>query len=215
MADHTAHPKTTLDSTLHAEVSLAASQLSALVDHELEEREMDLVLRRLDRDDSARDRWERYHLIGDLLRGQAQTPLDAQFAARIRQAVAAESVPQSAVKPRPTWYKPAAGFALAASVVLVTLFGLQPSQTDGFPPSTPRSATAPVSPARFSATPISPARFAAAPALTLAAFQPGDVGGTARQTRLKQYLMNHNGYASRNSIPSVLPYARLVDYQLR
>lgn len=205
MADHTAHPKTTLDSTPHAEVSLAASQLSALVDHELEEREMDLVLRRLDRDDSARDRWERYHLIGDLLRGQAQTPLDAQFAARIRQAVAAESVPQSAVKPRPTWYKPAVGFALAASVALVALFGLQPSQTDGFPPSTPRSA----------ATPIIPARFAAAPALTLAAFQPSDVGDAARQTRLKQYLMDHNGYASRNSIPSVLPYARLVDYQLR
>lgn len=45
------------------EPSSAASQLSALVDGELADREIDLFLRRLLREQEAKTRWERFHLI--------------------------------------------------------------------------------------------------------------------------------------------------------
>ena len=52
MADNTAE----LRAPLADDVPVAASQLSALVDDELADREIDLILRRLSREGDARDR---------------------------------------------------------------------------------------------------------------------------------------------------------------
>jgi len=75
------------------DVPVAASQLSAMVDGEVAASEIDWVLRRLGRDSDARDRWERYHLISDVIQGHAPAALDVGFAARIRAAIEAEPLP--------------------------------------------------------------------------------------------------------------------------
>lgn len=200
MADKTAELPLT---HLADDVFVAASQLSAMVDDELEAREIDWVLRRLSRERDARDRWERYHLISDVIQGHVPAALDSGFAARIRAAIEAEPLPQPVARPLPAWYKPVTGFALAASVALMALYGLKLNQTDTLPPTAPFTATAPILSTPASSLPVQ----------TVAVAQPADLASEPFGTRLNSYLVNHNGYASRNSMHGMLPYVRMVGYQ--
>ncbi|MDS4025849.1 MAG: sigma-E factor negative regulatory protein [Candidatus Contendobacter sp.] len=200
MADNTAE----LGALLVDDVPVVATQLSALVDDQLADREIDLVLRRLSRDDDARSRWERYHLISDVIQGHLPAAFDTDFAARVRRAIEAEPLPQPVGRPLPAWYKPVTGFGLAASVALVALFGLKLNQTDILQPAAP-----------FAITPTTlSSPTAALPIQTVATTQP--LVTPAREpveTRLTSYLVNHNGYASMNSVSGMLPYVRMVGYQ--
>lgn len=200
MAEKTAEQRPTQAAHEVAPVDLAASQLSALVDGELADAEMNLVLRRLSRDGDAQGRWERYHLISDALQGHLPAALDADFATRLRQAIDQERLPQPAIRSLPAWYKPVTGFALAASVVLTALVGLQLTQPDpGLTPSNPVAA------APASATPL--------PVQAVALNPPADEASEPTEARLNSYLVNHNGYASRSSVNGMLPYVRMVGYQ--
>jgi len=200
MADNTAE----LPSARPADdVPVAASQLSAMVDDELADREVDLALRRLSRDGDARDCWERYHLISDVIQDHVPAALDTDFAARIRQAIEAEPLPRSVAKPLPAWYKPVTGFALAASVALVALFGLKLNQTDALPLAAPFAATTPALSTPAVSLPIQ----------TVAVAQSTNSVGEPFETRLNSYLVNHSGYASQNSMHGMLPYVRIVGYQ--
>lgn len=200
MADNTAE----LGALLVDDVPVVATQLSALVDDQLADREIDLVLRRLSRDDDARSRWERYHLISDVIQGHLPAAFDTDFAARVRRAIEAEPLPQPVGRPLPAWYKPVTGFGLAASVALVALFGLKLNQTDILQPAAP-----------FAITPTTlSSPTAALPIQTVATTQP--LVTPAREpaeTRLTSYLVNHNGYASMNSMNGMLPHVRMVGYQ--
>lgn len=199
MADKSAEQ---LSAPVVDDVEIATSQLSAIVDDELEEREIDLVLRRLSRDRDSRARWERYHLVSDALQGHLPAALDIDFAARIRQAIEAEPQLLPATRPLPAWYKPVTGFALAASVVLVALFGLKLTQTDTtFAPTVPLAANIP------------PASTLPLPVRVATLTQPANGSGEPVEARLSSYLVNHNGYASRNSVNGMLPYVRMVGYQ--
>lgn len=60
-------------------IELAASQLSAMVDEQLDAMEINLALRRLSRDGRLQARWERYHLISDALQGHLPDALDLSF----------------------------------------------------------------------------------------------------------------------------------------
>ena len=200
MADKTAALQPTL---LAHDVPVAASQLSVMVDDELADLEMDLALRRLSRDLEARDRWERYHLISDLMQGHAPVALDRDFAARIRQAIEAEPLPQPVARPLPAWYKPVTGFGLAASVALMALFGLKLNSTDVLQPTASLIAAAPT--LRTPAVSLAPQ--------TATAVRFTDPASEPVPARLSPYLVNHNGYTSMNSMPGMLPYVRMVGYQ--
>ena len=200
MAEKTAEPQSAQAAHQGTPAGLAASQLSALIDGELPEAEQNLVLRRLSRDSEAQGRWERYHLISDAMQGHLPVRFDAGFAARLREAIDREPAPQSRVSTLPAWYKPLTGFALAASVVLAVLFGLR--LTDPNPGgAAPTLAAAPASyPALALQGPNPP------PASASNSYEPPEA-------QLNNYLVNHNGYASRNSVNGMLPYVRLVGYQ--
>ncbi|MCB1776461.1 MAG: hypothetical protein KDI50_03390 [Candidatus Competibacteraceae bacterium] len=185
-------------------IDIVASQLSAMVDGELADTEILLALRRLSRDGDWQERWERYHLISDAMQGHVPTALDTCFTDRICQAVANEPLPRAASRPLPSWYKPVTGFALAASVVLVALFGLKLNQSATFAPT-----------ALLTADISSPATTTALPAQAAALTEvTGDVNEQPVEARLNSYLVNHNGYASRNSVNGMLPYVRMVGYQV-
>ncbi len=201
MADKTAEQ---LSAQVASENHIAASQLSAMVDDEMERPEMDLVLRRLDRDRELQARWERYHLISNVMQSHLPDALDLDFAARIRQAVEAEPLPRPTAKPLPAWYKPVTGFGLAASVVLVALFGLKLTQTD----------TALSPEAQIAAAPATPIAISLPATARVVALNPQtDDSSQPVEARLSTYLVNHNGYASMNSMHGMLPYVRMVGYQ--
>lgn len=183
-------------------VDIIASQLSAMVDGELADAEIALALRRLSRDGDWQGRWERYHLISDALQGHVPAALDTHFIDHIHQAVANEPLPRAVVRPLPSWYKPVTGFALAASVVLVALFGLKLNQSSAtFAPTA--SLAADIS----SPTTISP------PIQTVSLTPSAGDANEPAEARLNSYLVNHNGYASRSSVSGMLPYVRMVGYQ--
>ncbi|MFT4248533.1 MAG: RseA family anti-sigma factor, partial [Pseudomonas sp.] len=63
-------------------------QLSALIDGELAADETRFLLRRLEHDEELSGCHERWQMLGDVLRGAACAPAPADFAARVRAAVA-------------------------------------------------------------------------------------------------------------------------------
>jgi len=201
MADKTAEQTST---PVEDDANVAASQLSAIIDDELDLREIPLVLRRLSRDPDSRVRWERYHLISDAMQGHLPDAFDAGFAARLRDTIEAEPIPRPITKPLPTWYKPVTGFGLAASVVLVALFGLKLAQT-GDPLSSPSGPQVAVAPASSAAL------------YRVSQVAVGDPLSGQRaapvEARLTHYLANHSNIASRNSVPVMLYSARMVGYQ--
>jgi len=109
-------------------------QLSELMDGELSPDQARFLLRRLQHDDELGSTWERWQLCGDVLRGQAQAPAPAGFAARIALAVAAEphrhaanQATASASRGRLMRW---GGGALAASVALMAFLIARPQLPD-------------------------------------------------------------------------------------
>lgn len=173
-------------------------QVSALMDCECSVAEMELALRRLTRDSDIKAQWQRYHLIGDALKNNLPEVIDVDFAERVRQAIDTspplQTTPASSHFLPASWYKPVAGFAVAASVALMGVLALEPilsKQTE-----TPSSAAlADTSPQ---------------PKVQIASSAVPD---RDMEARLANYLVNHNEYASMNSVRGVLPYVHMVSYQ--
>jgi len=195
--------------------------LSALLDGEADDREADLLLGRIRDDEALRRLWGRYHMVGDLMRGEkilldASTLADrvqahlrdepAIIAAPRRTAPAdglrssSGSVTQIAkpVSHAHSWRRIGAGAALAASVAALAVF-LSPIHTAD------RSA----SPQQIAAIP-EPVR---TPVTAVDADGnrwkklPSDV-----EARLNGYLVQHSDYASGNMVGGMLPYTSVVSY---
>lgn len=63
--------------------------LSALMDGECDAHDAERVIGLVSRDDSIRDDWATYHLIGEAMRGE-QVTLDRGFSARLQEALSSE-----------------------------------------------------------------------------------------------------------------------------
>ncbi|MGM0553748.1 MAG: sigma-E factor negative regulatory protein [Pseudomonadota bacterium] len=101
-------------------------RLSALIDGETDDFETRRLLDELARSEVDRGLWERYHLIGDSLRGGMQRMAPAGFMNDVHKALDAEP----ALTARPSllqsrWLKPVAGTGVAAAMAMVTLAGMQ------------------------------------------------------------------------------------------
>jgi sigma-E factor negative regulatory protein RseA len=100
-------------------------QLSACLDGELADQEMDLLLKRVGRDAELRQSMGRYALIGEALRGQVQAP-SRQFAETLMARIESEPQIQSAPTRRSARSferiaRPLSGVAIAASVAIAVL----------------------------------------------------------------------------------------------
>lgn len=108
-------------------------QLSAFVDGELSAVEAELFLRRVERDPALRDSLDRYLLMSEALRSQSAGGPSRDFAARVSMAIEQETpVPAQRWRNRsvPRWTMPAAGGAVAASVLAAALFFAPRLSTD-------------------------------------------------------------------------------------
>jgi sigma-E factor negative regulatory protein RseA len=185
---------------------------SALVDGESDGPAGPRITRLLN-DEASRDRWARYHLIGDVLRDSA-APLAPDLRHRISAAIDAEPalLAPAARQEAPPTVTPARAvrhLAVAASLAAVGVLGVMlvaraPSQ----PP-----------PATLAQAPVAPATLLPVPSAAQPQVVRWDEGGTPSsanpqtiefERRLNSYLVNFNEQRANVGVPSVHPYVRIV-----
>lgn len=178
--------------------------LSALLDGETSEIETHRLLRTLDQDPGARDAWSRYQVISDVLQGEEI--LDAKDHLELSRSISA-SIAEEAEFNEPRrrfgWQRPAAGAAVAATVMLAVLFGVNLDRTNQ-PPAAPLAASGTAPPARVQPVsgdiPLDTRQLD----YVRAPDSPGMADGELREldaerlAQLRQRLMQHHG-ATRNT----------------
>lgn len=180
--------------------------LSALMDGESVETD-ETVLQHLVRNEAARRVWARYHLISDCLRRELPLRVDPGFAQRIAGRLRDEPtllIPEKTIS-RP-WLKPLAGIAIAASVAIVAIIGIQ-SQSGSS--GARRQAAVDVA---------SVSDAVAARQFTLASGNSVQSNVAVREqqqraARLNRYLVHYNEYRSNAAVQGMLPYARIVVHE--
>ena len=102
-------------------------QLSAFVDGELPDNEAELLLRRMSQDGQLRQQVAEYLAIGRAMRGEVQVAgiatLRDRIAAELGEAPVHEVATDATASDR-RYLRPLAGFAVAATVAVVAIFGL-------------------------------------------------------------------------------------------
>jgi sigma-E factor negative regulatory protein RseA len=107
-------------------------QISAFVDGELPEAESQLLLRRLSQDVELRQQAAEYFAIGRALRGQGSVAEIGGLRGRIAAAIDDRLIEEEFNEIEPVgrrYGRPLAGFAIAATVAVVAIFGLQQMTT--------------------------------------------------------------------------------------
>lgn len=195
--------------------------LSALMDGEAEE----LELRRLlaDENESIDKQWSRYHLIRDVIQGNEQSAsfehldISKQVSAAIRE----EPVMKQQNAPA-KWWKPVGGFAVAASVALAVVVGVQSTQ-----PLTPGLDSSPSS-QQVVASKVYPVQGSSLQAAdgSGGVVNYGNVelpGGLAAsraqanleaQKRLDMYILRHTERASLNNSQGMTSFARVANFEV-
>ncbi len=175
------------------------SLVSALVDGELDGRRAARLYDLVGREPELRAAWERYHLIGQAVRGERVAREVRGVADAVRQALEDEPtvmVPRPARLGRATRFAPFAGAALAAGVAILAVLAV-PILLEGPAPEGWRApATAPY------------ASLEQSPSLRWQLDRP-DLAD-----KLDLFLVNHQEAAPATGVKGMLPYATLVGYDI-
>ena len=194
--------------------------LSALMDGEAEE----LELRRLLASESSEidSQWKRYHLVRDVIQGNNQS---SEFQHLDISQLVAESIRQEPTLVRQEtaskWWKPMAGFAVAASVAMAVVVGVQSTQQvtpglDGAPASK-QIASNKVYPVQGASM---QAGDGAGSVVTYnAAELPGGLAASRAmadleaQKRLDKYMLRHTERAALNNGQGMVSFARVASFE--
>jgi len=203
-------------------------RLSALFDSEVSDFECRRLTSELLANTDRKVQWLRYQMIGDVIRGGPGSHVGTGFADRVMRSIEAE-MPHStqletADKSR-AWIKPAAGFAMAASVAAISIFALQFMTQSGTGPAVNVAGTDQITaPTDFKQVAAQkPAQvLAELPSATTAdnssvrqvnttdIKQLGEIQNIPlTDPRMDSYLATHAEYASR---PGMLSRVRIVGY---
>lgn len=163
------------------------AKISALMDGELDGGESGATLAALREEGEAREAWRTYHAIGDALRDSRS--LSPDFAARVAARIAQEPTvlaPTAVPSPlRARWAVPAAAAAGVVGVALVVTLGYGPNPLQQAPaPVAQTPPPAPAAKAELAQVPPPPAT--------------------------DDYLLAHQRYSPRISLPGVASYVRTV-----
>lgn len=188
-------------------------RISALVDGEVTNFEARRVAQELMQDDARRDRWSRYHLIGDAMREAQPAIPSSDFAASVMAKIAVEEMPQvdvakvvgGSVATNSRWAKPVIGLAIAASVAVVSIVSLKsltsPDLTPGISMAEEKATSG--------KTPYTPTALAIPTSNQEAQPSELSVEPAIVDSNLESYLSNHAEFATQ---PSLLPEARVVGF---
>ena len=105
-------------------------QLSAFMDDEIDGLQKNQVEQIL-KDPELLDAWSRYHLVSDCLKRNLPDHLDRELAGKVSKSIAREPAIVAPGSLSRSFAKPAAGFAIAASVAALAIFGIQRQQPGG------------------------------------------------------------------------------------
>ncbi|WP_241521115.1 sigma-E factor negative regulatory protein [Kineobactrum sediminis] len=188
--------------------------LSALMDDEANELELERVLSQIGEDDELRSTWVRYNAARAAVTAQPVVNLNLDISRRVSAAIAAEAA--AASSGTSAWQRllrPVGSFAVAASVTATVVFGGQQLfQAGGGDPdfASPLPAAG-VSPVGFvnsvGAMPVR-ASYGTQPIPQLQPAARTAYKELARQ-RMEQYMQEHAGQAALNSPQGLVPYARV------
>ena len=179
--------------------------LSALMDGEADELEVRRILNQLDKDDELRGKWKNYHLMGSLMREESFDSID--LTQGINQALDGVNSPINHEAPqlkeqntvsaaKPAWYKPLTSVAVAASVTLAVLVGVQSIEPDS-------------GVGLASNVSQSPAAELTASTISLEEQQKLEEA----QQQLQEYVLQQPSIDSEDSNEGQLPFARVVEFQ--
>ncbi len=108
--------------------TIKEEQVSALMDGEMSQQEMDRMIQNMRDNPYLKDCWDRYHLIGDTLRRRLPDFISTDIHSKISAAIQNEPthfLPRSTKQKSSTGHKKQAlGFALAASVTAIAVVGV-------------------------------------------------------------------------------------------
>lgn len=219
-------------------------QISALLDDELSQHEMSQTVEQMSEQKQLRDKWDRYNLISDVIRGDAGERVAPSLADRVRAQVDNEPAILAAPKPvsaAPVWVRPLAGTALAASVAVLAVMAA-PQLFNPETATTPQVATtkavqpnyvqlAPVPSAQsyqlvnstqynraqyqYRMQPVVVARPAARWSTQYSGTRWNNLSKPITESKLNKYLIDHSGYATQAPVRGVVPYATFVGYDAR
>jgi sigma-E factor negative regulatory protein RseA len=170
---------------------MVMERISAFMDGESAHTETQQAMQCLKQDNDSNETWGAFHLIGDMMRGDALLLRD-DFMARFRARMEREP---TQLAPRVTWRK-SANFALSAAasisaiaVVLTLAFTDNPLRPQPAPlAAAPRSEAPVVAQAEPTARPLA----------------------AASQGKVNEYLMAHQEYSPSTMLQGVAPYVRTV-----
>jgi sigma-E factor negative regulatory protein RseA len=177
-------------------------RLSALMDAELPHPEISSEIKKLLLNNSNHGTWQRYHLIGDTMRQDLGPVVDVNLAEEISHRLKDEPVvfaPNATKTPASKWLKPAAGFAVAASVALLAIT-VAPRVVNM--ESTPQS----INPVAKVESPVEKVYVADDGTRWELLYKP------KVESRLNSYLVNHQEYAPAGNMKGIMPYATFVSY---
>lgn len=204
-------------------------RVSALLDGELAEHELQSAMDELLAKDDNRKAWARYHLIGDTLKRNLPTGIDHDFSSRVMAVLDDEPTVLAPPPSRASWGQRAAGLAVAASVAAVAVLGVQfVYQEDAQAPV--QQVAQQASPAQNTTlmakknaervgirsniqTVTQPAGQSTVQLVTQSENSTSNAPKIVKHfhPRLNKYLVDHNQQASQ-AVQGVVPYARIVAY---
>ena len=189
--------------------------LSALMDDEANELELQRLLKQVGEDAELRQTWVRYQAARTAMHGHETAHLQLDISARVRDAVDAENSAHPVRGLKDRLLRPVASFAVAASVAAtVVIGGQQLAQVSGSDPYGAQAvATGGVSPVglvnSLGATTVQ----ASYGTQAVPVLQP--TTGTAykelARQRMQLYMQEHAEHAALNSPHGLIPFARVPE----
>ena len=180
-------------------------RISGLVDGELHDADRADAIDTLLHNDSARQCWERYHLISDAMKRNLPAAMDKGFANSVMAALKDE--PTVLAPPRrevSTFTKRVAGLAVAASVAAIGVLGVQfMYQEDGL-------VTAPDQIAQLQPSQSSAGNPALQSSVQLVSQEAIPLTSRRIPPNLNRYLLDHSQQTA--GVQGIVPYARIVTY---
>ncbi len=188
--------------------------LSALLDDEANELEVERVLSQAAGDPELRDTWVRYNIVRTMTSGQQPAHLELDISSRVRDALGGTG--RSSPGFRQRWLRPLSSVAVAASVTLAVVLGgqqlaqLESGNYDGQAVASSVSPVGMVNSLGATSVQASYGTQSSVPVLqpaTHTAYQE-----LARQ-RLQRYMQEHAEHAALNSPNGLVPFARVPRIQ--
>lgn len=190
-------------------------QLSALLDNELSEQQLQSFMQDLKQDPLAdAEAAQRYSIMGDAMRDELTPASFMDISGAVHRAIEQEPAhTESTPTPKKSafnlsallfgWMRPLTGMAVAASVAMVTLVTFNAVQNSEQSAQLAQS------------LPVIPMNAEIARNVQVASTLNISPTSAQQQKELNRYMLEHSGYASQSTLQGMMPYVRAADVNTR